>query len=256
MTPLRHSAIYTGRLRHRRYRPRPHAFAYRIFMTYLDLDELPLLVQQPWWRRLARTGVIGFRRADYLGDPARPLADAVRALVEERRGSRPDGPIRMLTHLRQLGHGFNPVTFYYCFDRAERMDTVVAEITNTPWGERHAYVLDAADNRGTGDKWKHRFRKAFHVSPFMQMEHEYHWYLSRPGSSLVVHMENHDGNGRLFDATLTVRRRELSPAALAGALLTQPFMTAKVTAAIYWQAARLWLKRTPFVPHPASLPHH
>ena len=87
-----------------------------------------------------------FRRSDYLGDPAVPLADAVRALVAERLGSAPQGPIRLLTHLRTFGHCFNPVSFYYCFAAdGERLEAIVAEVTNTPWGERHAYVLPRGD---------------------------------------------------------------------------------------------------------------
>jgi DUF1365 family protein len=250
MSKTVHSAIYRGRLRHRRYRPRVHDFAYRLFLVYLDLDELPHLFAQPWWRRYARAGVIGFCRGDYLGDAGQPLADAVRALVERRTGRRPHGPIRMLTHLRQFGYCFNPVTFYYCFDPSERLDVIVAEVTNTPWGERHAYVLDAAHHRGPGDALRHRFRKAFHVSPFMSMDHEYRWCFTRPRRALVVHMESHDTGGCVFDATLTVRRRELSHAGLARTLLTHPCMSMKVTAGIHLQAARLWWKGVPFVPHP------
>jgi DUF1365 family protein len=219
-------------------------------MLYLDLDELPALLARPWLRRWAQAGVIGFRRADYLGEPHQPLADAVRQAVADRTGERPRGPIRMLTHLRQFGYSFNPVTFYYCFDAADRLDAVVAEVTNTPWGERHAYVLEAARNLGSPDKQHYRFGKTFHVSPFMDMQCDYDWRVTNPGSSLVVHMENHTAAGRLFDATLSLRRRELSSAALARTLVAHPFMTARVSGAIYLQAARLWLKRTPFVPHP------
>ncbi len=178
------------------------------------------------------------------------MADAVRALVAERTGLRSSGPIRMLTHLRQFGYCFNPVTFYYCFDHADRLETVVAEVTNTPWGERHAYVLDAARGSGSAERKRYRFPKTFHVSPFMGMDCDYVWRLTVPGSELVVHMENHTAAGRLFDATLTLRRRALSSAALARTLVEHPFMTTRVAGAIYLQAARLWLKRTPFFPHP------
>jgi hypothetical protein len=253
MTTTLRSAIYTGRLRHRRYGPRPHAFSYRLFMMYLDLDELPHLLTRPWLRRYAQAGVLGFRRADYLGDPEVPLADAVRAVLARRIGLQSTGPIRLLTHLRQFGYCFNPVSFYYCFDDTERLEAVVAEVTNTPWSERHAYVLDAADNRGSPAKQRYRFRKAFHVSPFMGMDFDYDWRMTVPGPALLVHMENHTPAGLSFDATLALRRRELSAAALARTLVQHPFMTARVAGAIYLQAARLWLKRIPFVPHPGHV---
>jgi DUF1365 family protein len=250
MTTALRSAIYVGRLRHRRYEPRLHTFSYRLFMMYLDLDELPRLLALPWVRRYARAGVIGFRRADYLGDPGVPLAEAVRAVLARRIGLRSTGPIRLLSHFRQFGYCFNPVSFYYCFDHAERLEAVVAEVTNTPWGERHAYVLDAAHNLGTSAKQRYRFRKAFHVSPFMAMNFAYDWRLTVPGPALLAHMENHTPAGRSFDATLALRRRELSGAALARTLAGHPFMPVRVAGAIYLQAARLWLKRIPFVPHP------
>ena len=245
------SAIYTGRVRHRRYAPRLHAFTSRLFLMYLDLDELPTLFTARWLWRYERRGFAAFNRADYLGDPAVPLADAVRALVADRTGRRPNGPIRLLTHLRYLGYCFNPVSVYYCFDRDGRdLEAIVAEVTNTPWNERYAYVLDAA--RGSGDAATRRFRfaKAFHVSPFMGMDCTYDWRFTVPGTRLVVHMENHTPAGKLFEAAMTLRRREISAAALARTLLEYPLMTARVTAAIYLQAARLWIKRTPFFSHP------
>jgi DUF1365 family protein len=188
-----HSALYVGTIRHRRFAVRRHELLHRISMAYLDLDELPQLLGGRLVRR--RPGLVRFRRADYLGDPAVPLADSVRELVGEA------ARIRLLTNLRTLGHCFNPVSFYYCFDDDERLRTVVAEVTNTPWGERHAYVLDA--RRSEHDK-------AMRVSPFMGMDQRYTVSLAPPGPTLSVHIESREENGKAFDATLNLHRRPLT----------------------------------------------
>ena len=137
-----HSAIYHGWLRHRRTAPRKHAFRYLLFMIYLDLGALDRGFRGRWLWSARRTALARFDRADRLGDPALPLERSVRDLVESRSGRRPAGPIRLLTHLRYFGYCFNPVSFYYCFDVAgERIEHMVAEVNNTPWGEQHWYVL-------------------------------------------------------------------------------------------------------------------
>ncbi len=203
---MTHSALYAGTIRHRRFAVRRHELRHRIAMAYLDLDELPDLLGGRLVRR--RPGLVRFRRADYLGDPAVPLADAVRELVGE-----PAPRIRVLTQLRTLGHCFNPVSFYYCFDDGERLRSVVAEVTNTPWGERHAYVLDA--RRSEHDK-------AMRVSPFMGMDQRYTVSLAPPGPTLSVHIESHEDGRRAFDATLNLRRRPFR--AQLGALRTLPLI--------------------------------
>ena len=174
-----HSAIYHGSLRHRRFAPRPHGFSYPLFMVYLDLTELDTVFKGRWLWSTRRAALARFVRADYLGDPAQPLDQAVRDLVESRGGQRPLGPIRLLTHLRYFGYGFNPVSFYYCFDAAgERVECIVAEVNNTPWGERHCYVLDQAQT--AAGHYRYRSVKAMHVSPFMPMDLEYEWHFSGP----------------------------------------------------------------------------
>jgi uncharacterized protein len=192
-----------------------------------------------------------FRRADYLGDPSLPLDEAVRQRVMEAGHPRPAGPIRMLAQLRNYGHCFNPVTFYYCYDAADtRIETVVAEITNTPWEERHAYVLPAPPGIAQGATLDFAFGKDFHVSPFMPMDVAYRWRFSTPGKRLAVHMENARGGESVFDATLSLLRRPISGPALAGVLLRFPFSTLRVMVAIYWQALRLMLKGVPVHDHP------
>jgi len=245
---IMHSALYTGLLRHRRFAPRGHEFTYRLFMVYVDLAELREVFRGRWLWSAARPAVAWLRRRDYLGDPAVSLDTAVRDHVAAKTGVRPEGPIRMLTHLRYFGIGFNPVTFYYCFDRADRrVESIVAEITNTPWNERHAYVLPDV---GPARPLRYRIAKQFHVSPFMPMDLSYDWRFSQPSARLSVHMEDLQDDRKIFDATLTLQRREISSAALAHALIAFPFMTARVIGAIYWQALRLWLKRIPFHSHP------
>ncbi|MEM1204260.1 MAG: DUF1365 domain-containing protein [Acidobacteriota bacterium] len=246
------SAIYEGRVRHRRFQPHGHAFEYPLFMMYLDLGEIDDLLDRSALASTRRPAPVRFRRRDYLGDPGVPLAEAVRDLVEERSGVRPRGPIRLLTHLRYWGFGFNPVSFYYCFDPAgERVEHVVAEVANTPWNERYSYVLSDPEPRGRSRAMTWEMPKVFHVSPFMDMDMDYRWTFSEPSGKLLVHMENHKPAGKMFDATLTLERtRGMTPRAILGTQLRYPIMSAKVVFWIYFQALKLWLKKTPFYPHP------
>lgn len=319
------SAIYEGTVQHRRFQPVPHEFSYRLFMMYLDLDELgDVLARSPFWSD-RRWAPARFRRADYLGDPHAPLADAVRDEAARRLGHRPEGPVRMLTHLRYWGYCFNPVTFYYCFaPGGERLEAIVAEITNTPWNERHRYVLDPAESEAaqaaehtaeqtaaheapqaarheTAEAARHEtaetaryetaeaaahegpeaaerrpehetkgppgteraqlagfrwtFPKAFHVSPFLGMGLRYDWRFTLPADRLGVHMRNLQDAETVFDATLLLNRTEMTSQNLHRVLLRYPAMTLKVITAIHTQAARLYLKRVPFHPHPAKQTH-
>jgi DUF1365 family protein len=247
------SAVYEGWIRHRRFEPIEHEFRYRLFLMYLDLDELPrLLDRYPLWSA-RRPAPARFRRADFMGDPERPLAESARDVVEAQTGSRPAGPVRMLANLRTLGHVFNPVCFYYCFDAAgEQVEAVVADVNNIPWGERHPYVL-ARDGR-QGTVLAQELDKALHVSPLMAMDQTYAFRASEPGERLSVQIESrpNDGTGKAFDATLSMRRRELSGPLLTRMLLRYPAMSLQVVARIYAQTLRLKLKGAPYFPHPAG----
>lgn len=243
-----HSCIYAGQVRHTRSRPVLHQFRYRLFMMYLDLDELPTLFRGRWFWSASRPALARFRRSDHLGTPDQPLADAVRDLVEARAGKRPQGPIRLLTNLAYFGHCFNPVSFYYCFAAdGETVEFIVAEVNNTPWGERDTYVLACDGLRGA---WRFGPAKKMHVSPFMSMDVAYDWVLSAPGERLSVFMAGSEHDERFFEAGMTMQKKPITAAALAGVLLKFPLLTIKIIVAIYWQALRLWLKRCPVYDHP------
>ena len=240
------SAIYEGVLAHRRSEPREHAFSYRVSMLYLDLDEVPeLFDRHPLWS--ARRPAPGwFRRSDYLGDPGVPLDEAVRMLVAERTSYRPEGPVRVLTTARCFGHCFNPVSFYYCFDPSgEQVEAVVAEVTNTPWGERHAYVSRELTSRHA---------KVLHVSPFFELDYEYELRMSAPAEALEVSIGSERGGRREFEARLALERRPLTARSSSALLLGGPPMSMKVSAGIYAQALRLWLKGIRVQPHPRAVP--
>lgn len=245
------SCIFEGRVRHRRHQPVAHGFRYRVFMMYLDLDELPALFDRYWCWSARRPAFARFRREDHVGDPDVPLDEAVRDLVEVQSGTRPDGPIRLLTHLCYFGYCFNPVSFYYCFeDDGTTLATIVAEVTNTPWGERHCYVLPAGRGHERNGVLRLSARKAMHVSPFIDMDCDYDFRFTPPGDQLRVFMGNDRDGQRVFDAGMLLERRPIGSATLARVLVAYPLMTLRVMFAIHWQAFRLWLKGAPVYAHP------
>jgi DUF1365 family protein len=242
--------------------PVEHSFRYRFFLTYLDLAELPAVLDPFPLYSARRRAPARFRRADYLGDPTRPLDECVRDTVAAAGAPRPTGPVRLLTGLRYLGHGFNPVSFYYCFDpTGRRVEAVLAEVENIPWGERHAYVLKRGDREGT--VLAGRLEKKHHVSPLMGMAQTYSFRAGTPGERLQIQIESRPREGAIagtstawdvtpktFDATLSLRRRELSRPLLLGLLARYPANSLQTVAKIYAQAARLKLKGARWYPHP------
>jgi DUF1365 family protein len=244
------SAIYEGEVSHTRFGPGPkNSFSYRVAMPLLDLDEVEAVMGlHPAWSG-RRISPVTFRREDFLGDPATPLTRVVKDLVNDRTGRRPEGPVALLANLRTWGWLFNPISLYFCGDRTTMVGgpgsigSMVAEVENTPWHDRHAYVV--------GGPGTHRFAKELHVSPFLPSDVDYRLRYTAPGERLIVGLEVLRGERPLLAATLSLHRRPVDRAALSRLLWRYPVLTHRVTAGIYAHAARLRLKGAPFFSHPA-----
>lgn len=248
----RRSALYRGRLRHRRFRPVEHRFAYPVYHAALDLDELAALDREVVGFAHNRAGPAAFHDRDHLGTADAPVRDKLAAWVRAQGRAMPAGPVLLVTNLRTLGHVFNPVSWFFCYDDGGRLALVVAEVCNT-FGETHGYLLD--DLARAGPTVRARTAKRFHVSPFMDIAgHAYDFALRPPGERLAVHMDVSDGDGRLFDATLSSERRPLTTRTLWRTLLRYPLMGLQTLAAIHWQALRLWARRVPVRAKPPPPP--
>jgi DUF1365 family protein len=258
---MQHSALYFGTVSHVRRAPVEHRFSYRLWMAYLDLAELPALVGQGKLLSDRWFAPASLLRGDHSGDPALPLDEAYRQCVQTQTGRRPSGPIRLLTLLRHWGYFFSPLNLAYCFDpTGQQVDYVVAEVSNTPWHERHCYVLwsgnadfsVSAESPRAETFARFAHPKSFHVSPFMGMQASYHWKVSPPGERLAVSISSEQGGQFFFQAALAMQRKPLDRANLRRALVVNPCVPAKVMGSIYYQALRLWMKKAPYFPHPTS----
>ena len=249
------SCIYLGHVRHRRSRPIEHSFRNAIYMLYLDLDELDHVFDNCITWSTKRPALARFRRKDYLGPKDQPLKDCVNQLLVDNYVDECDR-VCLLTHLRYFGYSMNPVSFYFCFGAGgSELRAVVAEVSNTPWNERHCYVIprpmfDASDE----EESKLSTPKEFHVSPFMPMSQQYRWRITAPCETINVDISNWQEGENLFRASLNLHRVELTRARRLRVLFGSPFMTHRVWLSIYWQAFKLWWKGAKYHPHPKTQP--
>jgi len=243
------SAIYKGWVQHRRLEPKKHHFKYQVFMMYLDLDEVEEVLGQSFMWSHKKFSPARFKCSDYLGQDNSSLKPRVLDKVEASLGFRPSGSVRLLTNCRYFGFIMNPLSIYYCFDEKDRLQAMLLEVTNTPWKERHQYVL-ACDPAATVQRIS--FNKQMHVSPFHPMNMMYLMTSNLPAEQLQFLLSNSmkpKPESIVFDASLSLQRTEISSGSLAKVILGYPFMTLKVLLAIYWQALKLIIRRVPFYPY-------
>ena len=242
------SSIYEGRVFHQRHRPRKHRLNYRVFSLLIDLDELRtrsrpqnLRLQPVQCLELLGQGPRSGRRP-----PLRPYIGELLAKTGIDIG---EGRVGLLCYPRYFGYVFNPLSVYYCHDETERLRAMIYEVSNT-FGERHSYLVETEDRGNT--VIRQSCAKNFHVSPFIAMEADYHFHVTKPGDKLTLLIDQTDKDGALLKAGFSGRRRALNDASLIGVVVRHPLMTLKVVAGIHWEALKLWSKGVKILTRPEA----
>ncbi len=243
-----HSGIQQGTIKHLRIKPKRHSFTYPVFMSLLDVDEIGSIFKRSRLWSIGRFNLISFHRDDYIqGDE--DIYTEVKQRIADGTGRRFNGKVYLLTHLRYLGFCFNPVSFYFCYEKDRtHPEFILAEVNNTPWNERHCYVLECS--KRDGEQMEFTFPKQFHVSPFMPMDLEYRWRVRLRDGKIVVEMALYEEDSICFRVILDLAHEPITASSMRRVPIRYPFITMLVLFRIYWQALRLWLKRVPIHDHP------
>lgn len=246
------SCLYEGTIRHRRLAVRPHDFSYRVFMVLVDIDRAVEFTRRSWLWSFNRPNLASLQERDFLAHYPGTLREKVAAAITEADLAIPKGKIFLLANWRYFGYIINPISCFYCLDESGEMETLVVEVTNTPWKERRVYVLPC--KKGVALQ-QLAFDKTMHVSPFFGMNHTYHLRCNLPRERHNIHLENHEHGDdwqekKVFDATLVLHRIPATGSIQTKTLLRFPLMTARIFWAIYWQALKIFLKKVPVFTHP------
>jgi hypothetical protein len=260
---LTHSKIYVGNISHRRFSPKKHSFSYSIYMLALDVNEMEQQRHASWLFGYSWFHPLKFVEKDYLKSEPGTLNQRIRNKVTQLAGDNIDiSRLVMLVQVRCFGIYFSPANFYFCYDKNENCTHMLAEVSNTPWNERHYYLVALAS------KAEKVSEKSFQVSPFMDLNMAYFWQVKPPcenSDKLIINIENKRKNlqnvdsdesnklgDKLFDATLFLHKEEFTTKRLLAVWCQLPVMTIKIVASIYWQALKLFIKGIPFIGYQKS----
>lgn len=239
------NALYVGKVRHRRIRPKQHTFSYGVYWMLLDLDELDDANRASSIFSVDRPNVYSFRQRDHGPRDGSPLKPWIERLGRE--AGIEIGRVRLLTMPRLLGYAFNPISIWYCAASDGSLAAILYEVRNT-FGEYHSYFLPVDDETNVIHEWD----KKFFVSPFIDMEARYRFALEAPGEKMHVTVRESDADGHLFSASMSGDRIPLSTVSLLRLLVSHPLLTFRVMAGIHWQALHLWRKKASYRSRPPA----
>lgn len=243
------SCLYKATVMHNRLEPKQHRFHYNVFMFYIDLDEIDMLSKGLWLISRNRFNYFSFRDSEHLQlprenpDKTKTVKQHLTDYLEQNGIAIGDGKIKLLTNLNVLGYNFNPVSFYYCFDKGNEPLCVVAEIRNT-FGEMKLFLL--GKNNFSLNKFHLNTTKYFYVSPFIDHDTNFDFNLVVPDEKLNVRIDDFKEEKRFFISTLTGTRETLNNINLLWYSIRFPFITLKIITLIHWNAVKLWLKKIPY----------